>query len=176
MAKRGRALVSARALVIELVDGDELVVAAAAGEVGRDLLGRRLALEETVAHAALRGLRTQHIDDELNRLRFERHGLGQLGFTARTGLARAARVPRAAPTACSSRSIASTATRRRSRPRTSACSRPSPPARPPRLATAQSAAAERQRQRLAATEHERGRWARELHDETLQGLAALRLR
>jgi signal transduction histidine kinase len=34
---------------------------------------------------------------------------------------------------------------------------------------------ERRRQRLAAAEQERARWARELHDETLQGLAALRL-
>jgi len=42
-------------------------------------------------------------------------------------------------------------------------------------ATAQSAAEEHQRQRLAATEAERSRWARELHDETLQGLASLRL-
>jgi nitrate/nitrite-specific signal transduction histidine kinase len=43
------------------------------------------------------------------------------------------------------------------------------------VATAQSVAAERRRQRLAAAEREPGRWARELHDETLQGLAALRL-
>ena len=43
------------------------------------------------------------------------------------------------------------------------------------VATAQSVAAERSAQRLAAAEHERGRWARELHDETLQGLAGLRL-
>ena len=43
------------------------------------------------------------------------------------------------------------------------------------VATAQSAADERRRQTLAAAEAERGRWARELHDETLQSLAALRL-
>ena len=43
------------------------------------------------------------------------------------------------------------------------------------VATAQSAADERRRQALAAAEAERGRWARELHDETLQSLAALRL-
>ena len=40
------------------------------------------------------------------------------------------------------------------------------------VATAHSAASELQRQRLAAAEAERGRWARELHDETLQSLAA----
>ena len=43
------------------------------------------------------------------------------------------------------------------------------------VATAQAAADERRRQALAAAEAERGRWARELHDETLKSLAALRL-
>ncbi len=43
------------------------------------------------------------------------------------------------------------------------------------VATAQSVASERQRQRLAAAEAERQRWARELHDDTLQSLSALRV-
>jgi signal transduction histidine kinase len=43
------------------------------------------------------------------------------------------------------------------------------------VATAQSIASEHSRQRLAATEGERTRWARELHDETLQSLSALRI-
>lgn len=43
------------------------------------------------------------------------------------------------------------------------------------VATAVTVEAERRRQRLAAAEQERARWARELHDETLQNLAALRL-
>jgi signal transduction histidine kinase len=34
---------------------------------------------------------------------------------------------------------------------------------------------DRERQRLTAAEQERARWARELHDETLQGLAALKV-
>ena len=42
------------------------------------------------------------------------------------------------------------------------------------VATAQSVFTERQRQRVAAAEAERRRWARELHDETLQSLSALR--
>jgi signal transduction histidine kinase len=43
------------------------------------------------------------------------------------------------------------------------------------VATAESAADERRRQRVAAAEAERSRWARELHDETLQALGNLRL-
>jgi signal transduction histidine kinase len=41
------------------------------------------------------------------------------------------------------------------------------------VATAQSMAEDRLQATIQAAEHERGRWARELHDETLQGLAAL---
>jgi signal transduction histidine kinase len=44
------------------------------------------------------------------------------------------------------------------------------------VATAQSVASEQQRQRLAAAEGERARWARDLHDETLQSLSALQIR
>jgi signal transduction histidine kinase len=43
------------------------------------------------------------------------------------------------------------------------------------VASARSVTEERQRQRLAAAEGERQRWARELHDETLQSLSALRI-
>jgi two-component system, NarL family, sensor histidine kinase DevS len=43
------------------------------------------------------------------------------------------------------------------------------------VATAQSVAENRTRDSIAATERERGRWARELHDESLQSLAGLRV-
>jgi signal transduction histidine kinase len=43
------------------------------------------------------------------------------------------------------------------------------------IATAQSVGAERLRHSLRASEAERGRWARELHDETLQELGALKM-
>jgi GAF domain-containing protein len=41
------------------------------------------------------------------------------------------------------------------------------------VATAQIVEADRLRHSLRSAEQERGRWARELHDETLQGLAAM---
>jgi signal transduction histidine kinase len=43
------------------------------------------------------------------------------------------------------------------------------------VATAQSVAAERLRHAIRASEEARARWARELHDETLQGLVGLRM-
>jgi signal transduction histidine kinase len=43
------------------------------------------------------------------------------------------------------------------------------------VATAQSVAADRLRREIEASEEARARWARELHDETLQGLVGLRM-
>jgi signal transduction histidine kinase len=44
------------------------------------------------------------------------------------------------------------------------------------VATAKSVAEDRLRHEIAASEEARARWARELHDETLQGLVGLRMR
>jgi signal transduction histidine kinase len=172
VAKRGRALVSARTLIIELLSGGELELAAGAGELPDGLIGQRVSLADTVASAALRAGKTQRLTDQLNRARFQQHGLGHLGLSAANGLI----VPlvfRDQPygvlvaldhlnggdfTADHQRLLeafaASAATA---------------------VATAQSAADERDRHRVAAAEAERGRWARELHDETLQALGSLRL-
>ena len=47
-----------------------------------DLIGRRVALKDTVAARAMRTGSTQRLDDDLNRARFEEHGVGQLGLDA----------------------------------------------------------------------------------------------
>jgi hypothetical protein len=86
VAKRGRALVSARTLLIELVSGSELVVATVAGDRPAGLIGERIALADTVASAALRTGTTQRLETELNRVRFDQHGLGRLGVSADAGL------------------------------------------------------------------------------------------
>jgi signal transduction histidine kinase len=173
IAKRGRDLVSARGLVIELNEGDELIVASGAGELPRGLIGHKLGLKDTVASAALRTRRVQRLDDELNRARFSEHGLGHLGLQTEGGLVvplvfqdraygvlvavdRLVDGPEftAQDEALLESFAASAATA---------------------VATAHSVAVARRNDRLAAAEQERARWARELHDETLQGLAALRL-
>jgi signal transduction histidine kinase len=172
VAKRGRALVSARVLVIELLDGDRLNLAAGAGELPEGLVGKSVSLANTVASAALRGGQTQRLSDRLNRARFEQHGLGHLGLAFEDGLV--------VPLVFRDRSYGVLVAldhrdegdftvehqRLLEAFATSAATA---------VAVAQSAADERLGQRIAATEAERSRWARELHDETLQALGTLRL-
>jgi signal transduction histidine kinase len=172
VAKRGRALVSARALLIELERGDELEVAAGAGEVPPGLVGRRVPLTDTVAAHAIRTKRVQRLEDELNRARFDEHGLGQVGVEASGGLVvplifrgRSHGVLLAVDRLESGPSFSAEDERLLESFATSAATA---------VATAQSVVVERQRQRVAASEAERHRWARELHDDTLQSLSALR--
>jgi signal transduction histidine kinase len=173
IAKRGRALVSARVLVIELVQGEELVVAAGAGELPKGLIGQRMATAHTLSEYAMRTRRAQRLDDELKRARFEEHGLGQFGLRASAGLA----VPLVFRGATYGALVA--LDRRRDGPTFSAederLLEAFASSAATAVATARSVVAERQRQRLAAAEEERRRWARELHDETLQSLSALRI-
>ncbi len=172
VAKRGRALVSARTLLIELERGDELEVAAGAGEIPAGLIGRCLPLTDTVAAHAIRTKRVQRLEEELNRARFDEHGLGQVGIDARGGIAvplifrgRSHGVLLAVDRLEGGPSFSAEDERLLESFATSAATA---------VATAQSVAAERQRQRVAAAEAERHRWARELHDDTLQSLSALR--
>jgi signal transduction histidine kinase len=171
VAKRGQALVSARALVIELERDGELLIAAAAGALSQELVGRRLSLTDTVASTALRTGRTQRLADKLNSARFEQHGLGQFGLGARDGLVVPLVFRGRAYGALVALDLADggsfTAEHQRLLEGFAASAATA-------VATAQSAADERRCQTLAAAEAERGRWARELHDETLQNLAALR--
>jgi signal transduction histidine kinase len=173
VAKRGRALVSARALLIELKRRNELVIAAGAGELPADLIGRVVPLEDTVASHAMRTGRAQRLEDELTRARFDEHGLGRLGVQAAGGLAvplvfrgQTHGVLLALDRLHDGPAFSSEDERLLEAFAASAASA---------VATAQSIATERSRQRLAAAEGERRRWARELHDETLQSLSALRI-
>jgi len=172
IAKRGRALVGAGALVIELAVGDRLRIAAVAGAVDRAIVGREMQMEDTVAGRVLRTRQTQRLSDELNRARFEETGLGRFGFAAGAGLF----VPLVFRTETPGVLVAlhppdadefsNEDERLLTSFATSAASA---------VVTARSVGGDQLRAREAATEDERRRWARELHDETLQGLGALRL-
>ena len=173
VAKRARALISARAVVVELREREDLVVGAAAGEVPEGLVGQRLKVKHTVAGAAILTSTTQRLEDEPNRTRFEEYGLGRLGIHPQGGLV----VPLTLRGQAYGVLVA--LDRRESGPdftrhdqrllewfAASAATG---------LVTALVVSAERERARLAAAEQERGRWARELHEGTLQRLAGLRL-
>lgn len=86
VAKRGRALVAARAFLIELVADDELVVTAAAGEVSHELLGSRIPLAGTVAEEALELEAAVRVESEPMRRRFTEVGIGRLGIQTEAAL------------------------------------------------------------------------------------------
>ncbi len=173
VAKRGRALVAARALVIEHEQAGEMVVAAGAGELPPGLVGQRVDKQGSLAGAALRVSRTLRLEDQANRARFDRHGLGRLGLRAEAGLVvplvfrgRGYGVLIAVDRLEGGPAFSNDDQRLLEAFAASAATA---------LATAVTVEGERKRQRLAAAEQERAHWARELHDETLQNLAALRL-
>ncbi|MGN6588094.1 MAG: sensor histidine kinase [Solirubrobacterales bacterium] len=173
VAKRGRALVSARALAIELIEGDDLVVAAAAGEIPEGLIGAHVDAESSVAGAALRSLRPERLETSVNRARYAEFGLGRLGLAADAGLV----IPLTLRGRVYGALIA--VDRQSDGPEFSVEDEELLEAFAASAATAVATArlfdAARRRDRLAAGEAERARWTRELHDETLQGLAALRM-
>jgi signal transduction histidine kinase len=172
IAKRGRALVGAGSLVIQLAAGDRLRIAAVAGSASREIVGHELPIEGTVAGRVLETRSAQRLSDDLNRARFQETGLGRLGLEAGAGLV----VPLVFRTETPGALVAlhppgagdfSDEDERLLRSfATSAASA---------VVTARAVTGEQLRARELATEEERRRWARELHDETLQGLGALRL-
>lgn len=171
VAKRGRALVSARALVIELEEAGELIVAAAAGEVPSALTGARLKVGSSLAGVALRSAAVQRLDNDASRARYEKHGLGSLGLEVQAGLM--------VPLVVRGRSYGALVALDRLE------DGPDFSARDEELlesfaasaavavATAKFVDAERRRERVDAAEAERSQLARDLHDGTIQALMAL---
>ena len=172
VANRGRALVSAQALVIELERDGELFVAAGAGTMPKGLVGRRLTSRTLSPARPCAPVAHSDSPTSSTARALSNIGLGQFGLRASDGLV--------VPLVFRSRTYGAlvaidrldggpfTAEHQRLLEAFAASAATA-------VATAQSAADERRRQTLAAAEAERGRWARELHDETLQSLAAVRL-
>ena len=169
LVKRGRALVDARAMLVALRDGDQLVVQAAAGEVPADVVGRRIAVEGSVAGDVLRTQRPERLADAPSRLRF--------ALAEHVGAASGLIVPlvfrgeSVGVLAAFDRTVAGPEFSAEDQRLVQAFAASAATA----VMTAQNVAADGLRRSVEASERERLRWARELHDETLQELAALRI-
>jgi signal transduction histidine kinase len=169
VVKRGRALIEARSLLIMLREGEELVTASIAGEREGGMASARVPIRGSVPGRVLEA-RAPHRIQDLDPSLIARPGNRDLGVTALLvplvfrGEALGVLValdPLGRDAGFSDEDeqvllsfAVSAATA---------------------VATAQSVAEDRTRDGIAAAERERGRWARELHDESLQNLAGLRV-
>jgi two-component system, NarL family, sensor histidine kinase DevS len=170
IVKRGRALVDARTVLILLREGDELVVAASAGHVDR-AEGHRLPVSGSTSGQVLERGRPERIDDVATHLRIGPDRLGvpdahtallvpMLHRGSGVGvLAAFDRGRDGAPFTAEQEQLL----------RTFAASAANA------VTIHRSVEADRLRATISAADAERGRWARELHDETLQALGGLRV-
>jgi signal transduction histidine kinase len=170
VVKRGRALVSARSVLIMLREGTELVVATSAGHALK-ARGRRIPIAGSTSGQVLERGRPERITDVGSHLRI---GPEQLGVTgAHTALLvpmlyHGAGVGVLAAFDRGSGGAEFTGADEQLL-RTFAASAANA------VAISRSVEADRLRSTIAAAEAERRRWARELHDETLQALGGLRV-
>ncbi|WP_320673002.1 sensor histidine kinase [Patulibacter defluvii] len=171
VAKRARSLLDARAMVVLLSEGDQFVPAAVAGEIDRSIRQARVDRDLTTAGEVLAAGRPRRMPASELRIPADRFGvrgasnalLVPMTFRSRglgvlVALDRFADPDGNAFTSEDEETLAAVAA-------TAAYA----------IATAQTVGEERLREALESSERERRRWARELHDETLQGLGGLQL-
>jgi signal transduction histidine kinase len=169
IVKRGRALVEARSVVIMLCDGPDLVVTASAGQAA-DVRGHRVPISASTSGEVLERRRPERIADVAARLRIAPAELGVP--EAHTGLLvpMIARGEAVGVLAAFDRADEGRFTDDDELLLTAFAASAANA-----VAMRRSVESDRLRSSIAAADAERTRWARELHDETLQGLGALRL-
>jgi signal transduction histidine kinase len=170
IVKRGRALVRAQSLLILLREGDELVIAAAAGHAGEPRQ-RRFPLEGSTSGQVLEEGRPMRISDAGSQMRITPEELGVVEAHTALLVPMLHRGRGLGVLAAFDRGTAgegfTTADEQLLRAFAASASNA--------VAIRQSVEADRLRSAIAAAEAERARWARELHDQTLQALGALRV-
>jgi signal transduction histidine kinase len=169
IVKRARALVDARALLVLLRRGDHLYVAASAGRIEGDVREIEVPIDDSVFGAAMEDQVSQRLERGSppskarlrERLEAEAALIVPLLFRGRAVGTLVALDREAGGVEFDQedlrllQSFASSAATA--------------------VATAQTVESDRLRQQVESAEKERERWARELHDDTLQNLAAIRI-
>jgi signal transduction histidine kinase len=170
VVKRGRALVDAHDVLIMLCQGDDLAIVAGAGHVTVSE-GTRLPLSGSTAGEVLAAGRSRRIDDAAHQLKIppERFGLDQATTALLVPLVY--RGESLGVLAAFDRLGGDGTFTRDDEQLLEAFAAQAATA----VATAKSVDADRRRRSLAAAEAERHRWARELHDDTLQAMGGLKV-
>ncbi|HWY90096.1 MAG TPA: GAF domain-containing sensor histidine kinase [Solirubrobacteraceae bacterium] len=170
IVKRGRALVAARSLVIMLRDRQELVVRASAGHA-REMHGVRLPIAHSSSRRVLEHRRPERITNVATRLRTASSEFGVPDAHTALLVPMVYRGEALGVLAAFDRGAEGNVFGEDDEQmlRTFAASAATA------VAMAQSVQTDRLRASLAAADAERRHWARELHDETLQGLGGLRV-
>jgi signal transduction histidine kinase len=170
VVKRGRALIDAHDVLILLRDGDEFVVAAGAGHVSLDEQ-RRIPVGGSTAGEVLAERRSRRLSDVADDLRVPATDLGLENASAALMVPLMYRGEALGVLAAFDRIGRDTRFTQDDQTLLEAFAAQAATA----VATAQTVATDRLRRSLEASESERRRWARELHDETLQALAGLKV-
>jgi signal transduction histidine kinase len=170
VVKRGRALIDAHDVLIMLREGDDLVVVAGAGHV--TVTERtRLPLSGSTAGEVLAAGHSRRIDDAAHQLRIPPERLGLDHATTALLVPLMYRGESLGVLAAFDRLGGDGTFTRDDEQLLEAFAAQAATA----VATAKSVDADRRRRSLAAAEAERHRWARELHDDTLQAMGALKV-
>jgi signal transduction histidine kinase len=170
IAKRGRAVARARTLLILLREGDELVIASAAGHAHTQI-GARIPISESTSGQVMLSRRPTRIDDPGAQLRFSPERLGVPGARSALMVPLMYRGESLGVMAAFDRGSGSPGFSDEDELVLVAFAASAGTA----VATAQTVQADRLRHSLEAAEAERKHWARELHDETLQALGGLKM-